>query len=104
MHSTTDETFNQDISKGLVLVDIWAPWCGPCKVLAPVLDELSEDMGDVVRILKLNADENQSVCEQLGIMQLPTLALYRDGKPVGRTVGARSKVAIREFVESALVS
>jgi thioredoxin 1 len=104
MQPTTDATFNQDISKGLVLVDIWAPWCGPCKTRAPMLDELSVEMGDVVHIMKLNADENQGVCEQLGIMQLPTLALYRDGKPVGRTVGARSKVALREFVESALVS
>lgn len=102
MQITTEATFNSDTGTGLVLVDFWAPWCGPCKSLAPVLEELSQEMHGVVRILKMNADENQDVCEAQGIMSLPTLALYRDGKAVSRIVGNRPKAGIRSFVESAL--
>ena len=79
----TDQNYNEITSKGLVLVDFWAEWCGPCKMLAPVLDELSNEV-EGVRFVKINTDENQETAQKLGITGIPTLILYKDGEAIER--------------------
>ncbi|HSP21960.1 MAG TPA: thioredoxin [Planococcus sp. (in: firmicutes)] len=94
----TDQNFSQEISEGLVLVDFWAAWCGPCKMIAPVLEELDADMNGKVKILKVDVDENQGTASEYGIMSIPTLLLMKDGQPVDKVVGFRPKEALAELV------
>ncbi len=83
----------------LVVVDCWAPWCGPCRMLSPVIEDLAEDMqGDVV-FAKLNTDENQQTAKQYGIMSIPTLLLFKDGELVDQQMGALPKDMLRSWVE-----
>jgi len=82
--------FNQEISKGKVLVDLWASWCGPCRMISPIIEELSNEVKDV-KFLKLNVDENPDVASQYDVMGIPTLILFNNGKEVKRIVGLRSK-------------
>lgn len=95
----TDQNFKQEVSEGLVLVDFWAPWCGPCKMIAPVLEELDADMDDKVKIVKLDVDENQQTASEYGIMSIPTLLLMKNGETVDKVVGFRPKEALAELVE-----
>lgn len=94
----TDQNFVQETSEGLVLVDFWAPWCGPCKMIAPVLEELNEEMGDKVKIVKLNVDDNQETAGQYGVMSIPTLLLMKDGNVIDQVVGFRPKEALEEMI------
>lgn len=94
-----DSNFETEIAKGLVLVDCWAEWCGPCRMIAPILDELSREMTDV-SICKLNVDENQSTAQKLGITSIPTLLLYKDGKLVDKMIGAMPKPQIKKFIDN----
>ena len=94
-----DANFDTEVSQGIVLVDCWAEWCGPCRMVAPVLDELSTEMSDI-SIRKLNVDENQSTAQKLGIQSIPTLLLYKDGKLVDKMIGALPKPQIKKFIES----
>ncbi|MFD1863912.1 thioredoxin [Planococcus sp. FY231025] len=94
----TDQNFSQEISEGLVLVDFWAAWCGPCKMIAPVLEELDADMNGKVKIVKVDVDENQGTASQYGIMSIPTLLLMKDGETVDKVVGFRPKEALAELV------
>ena len=95
----TDQNFKQEVSEGLVLVDFWAAWCGPCKMIAPVLEELDADMDDKVKIAKLDVDENQQTASEYGIMSIPTLLLMKNGETVDKVVGFRPKEALAELVE-----
>ncbi|HLR65067.1 MAG TPA: thioredoxin [Pseudogracilibacillus sp.] len=94
----TDQTFAQDTAEGLVLVDFWAPWCGPCKMIAPVLEELDGELGDKVKIVKLNVDDNQETAGKFGVMSIPTLLLMKDGNVVDQVVGFQPKEALAELV------
>jgi thioredoxin 1 len=94
----TDQSFSKEISEGLVLVDFWAPWCGPCKMIAPVLEELDVEMSDKVKIVKVDVDENQETASNFGIMSIPTLVLFKDGQPVDKVVGFNPKEALVELV------
>ena len=94
----TDQNFSQEISEGLVLVDFWATWCGPCKMIAPVLEELDAEMSDKVKIVKVDVDENQETAGKYGIMSIPTLLLMKDGETVDKVVGFRPKDALAELV------
>ncbi|MGE6488236.1 thioredoxin [Paenisporosarcina sp. NPDC076898] len=94
----TDQSFSSEISDGLVLVDFWAPWCGPCKMIAPVLEELDADMDGKVKIVKVDVDENQETASNFGIMSIPTLVLFKDGQPVDKVVGFNPKEALAELV------
>ena len=88
---TTDATFETDVlkSSGPVVVDFWAEWCGPCRMIAPALEEISNSLGDKVKIVKLNVDENPDTAAKYGIMSIPTLMLFKNGQLASRQVGAR---------------
>lgn len=94
----TDQNFATEIGEGVVLVDFWAPWCGPCKMIAPVLEELDGDMGEKVKIVKLNVDDNQETAGKYGVMSIPTLLLLKDGNVVDQVVGFQPKEALAELV------
>ena len=98
----TDETFEADVLKNdkPVLVDYWAEWCGPCKMVAPVLEAIAEEHGDKLDVVKLNVDENPVVTQKYGILNIPTLGVFKDGEAVMELVGARSKSALlRELAD-----
>jgi thioredoxin 1 len=95
----TDSNFQAETSNGLVLVDFWAEWCGPCRMVGPVLEEISKEYGSKVTIKKLNVDENQETAQALGIQSIPTMLLYKDGKIVDKLVGALPKTQIKSFID-----
>lgn len=82
----------------VTVVDIWAPWCGPCRVLSPILDDLAKEFGEKVQFYKLNADDNGDVVVRYGVRSIPTLLLFKDGKVVDRKTGADDKSRIRSFI------
>lgn len=85
-----------------VLVDFWAPWCGPCRAVAPVLDEIAEEMQDKVRIAKVNVDENQELASQFRVMGIPMFILFKGGQMADQMVGARGKSAFESFINNHL--
>tara|TARA_B110000438_G_scaffold31553_1_gene31082 strand:- start:13662 stop:13976 length:315 start_codon:yes stop_codon:yes gene_type:complete len=96
----TDADFQETINNNnLVLIDFWAPWCGPCKAIAPVLEEISNEHSNVV-IAKMNTDENPTISSQHGIMSIPTMMIFKNGQLVDRLVGALPKPAIVEKLEA----
>jgi thioredoxin 1 len=99
-----DDNFEAEVlkSEGLVLVDFWAAWCGPCKMIAPILEQISNEMGDDISIKKLNVDENQSTAAEFGIRSIPTLILFKDGKSVEQIIGVRPKEEIKKVIEEHL--
>lgn len=97
--NVSDQTFNNEVeSEGVVLVDFWAPWCGPCKMIAPILEDLSGDLGDAVKIAKLNVDDNPESASRFGVMSIPTLILFKDGQPVDKIVGLNSKDSLKNLI------
>lgn len=97
--NVSDQTFNNEVeSQGTVLVDFWAPWCGPCKMIAPILEDLSGDLGDSVKIAKVNVDENPESASRFGVMSIPTLILFKDGQPVDKIVGLNSKDSLKNLI------
>ena len=96
----TDATLSQEISEGLVLVDFWAPWCGPCRMQAPILDQLSQKYDETeLKITKLNVDDNPQTAASFGVMSIPTLLFFKDGELVEKRVGVQPKPALEEIVE-----
>ena len=89
----TDETFNQEVLKAdrPTLVDFWAVWCGPCRMVAPVVDEIAREQTGKLKVMKLDVDENQNTAMAYGVMSIPTLILFKNGQPVERIVGFRPK-------------
>ncbi|MEC3940631.1 thioredoxin [Enterococcus mundtii] len=95
----TDATFNEETDKGLVLIDCWATWCGPCRMQAPILDQLEEEYDeDEFRIVKMDVDENPETPQQFGIMSIPTLLLKKDGEVVEKAIGVQSKDQLRQMI------
>jgi thioredoxin 1 len=90
----TDQNFTAETGSGLVLVDFWAPWCGPCKMIAPVLEEIDAEMGDKIKITKLDVDENPQTAANFGVMSIPTLLVFKDGEVVDKVVGFQPKEAL----------
>ena len=102
MKNINDAEFKSEVldEKGLVLVDFWAEWCGPCRQLGPVLEELSNEMGSKVKVLKMNVDEAPNTASQFGIRSIPTMFLFKDGKQIDTKVGLNSKATLAEWVSS----
>ncbi len=100
----TDAEFEEKVLKSdkPVLVDFWAEWCAPCRMIAPVLDELDAEMGDKLKIVKINIDENPNTPAMYGVRGIPTLLLVKDGQVVSQQVGAAPKSAIVSWIESTL--
>ena len=100
----TDASFDQDVLQATdaVLVDFWAEWCGPCRMIAPVLDEIAAEMGGKLRIVKLNVDENPATAAKYGVMSIPTLMLFKNGELASRQVGAAPKTKLVQWVHSAV--
>lgn len=100
----SDESFDTDVlaASGPVLVDYWAAWCGPCKMIAPVLDELAKEYGDKVKICKMDVDANKETPAKFNIRGIPTLMIFKDGNAEGTKVGALSKAQLKEFIEANL--
>ena len=101
----SDASFEADVLKasGLVLVDFWAEWCGPCKMIAPILDDVSKTYEGRVSVTKMNVDENRAVPAQYGIRGIPTLMVFKDGQLAATKVGAMSKTQLTAFIEQQLV-
>lgn len=96
--NVTDQNFTAETAEGLVLADFWAPWCGPCKMIAPVLEEIDGEHSDKVKIVKLDVDENQETAGKFGVMSIPTLLLFKDGEVVDQVVGFQPKEALVDLV------
>lgn len=100
--NVTDASFDEDVLKndGLVLVDFWAEWCGPCKTIAPSLEEISNEMGGDITIAKINIDENPNTPTKYGVRGIPTLMLFKDGEVAGTKVGASPKGQIEDWIKT----
>ena len=98
----TDNQFSENVlnSKGLVLVDFWAEWCGPCRQLGPILEAIDEEMGNDVKIYKMNVDDSPETASQFGIRSIPTMFLFKDGKQVDTKVGLSTQSTISSWIES----
>jgi thioredoxin 1 len=104
VHNVTDQTFKSDVldSQVPVLVDFWAAWCGPCRMMAPVLDQAAKDLEGKIKVAKLNVDENPETAGKYGIMSIPTMILFKGGKPAGKIVGYVPKAQLTKTLESAI--
>ena len=100
----TDDSFDADVISATkpVLVDFWAEWCGPCKQIAPALDELNEEFGDQLMIAKVNIDENPETPSKYGVRGIPTLIIFKDGEVASTKVGALPKSKLKEWIDSVI--
>jgi len=99
----TDANFEQEVlqeTEKPVLVDFWAPWCGPCQMMGPILEEVAEATADFAKVGKLNVDENPATAGQYGVMSIPTLIIFKNGQPVKQLVGVQSKEALVEELKN----
>ena len=102
--TVTDQSFSTDVlgADGPVLVDFWAEWCGPCRMIAPALEELADELGDKVNIVKLDIDENPDAPTKYGVRGIPTMILFKNGQEAAKQIGAMPKNAIKQWIEREL--
>ncbi len=100
----SDQNFQQTVlnSDKPVLVDFWAPWCGPCRIVGPIIEELAKEYGDKIVVGKLNVDENQQTASTYGVMSIPTLAFFKKGKVVKTLIGAQGKEVLKKAIDEIL--
>ncbi len=100
--TVTDQSFEADVLKSgtPVLVDFWAEWCGPCRMIAPALEEIAGELGDQVKIVKLNIDENPDTPTKYGVRGIPTMLLFKDGQAIAQKVGAAPRSQIQQWLEA----
>ena len=96
----TDANFDATIKKGVSLVDFWAEWCGPCKVVGPIINELADEQNGATNICKLDIDKNQVTAQKYGIQSIPTILIFKDGKPVEKLVGVKPKRVLMKALQS----
>lgn len=99
--SVSDDTFEQEVlnASSPVIVDFWAEWCGPCKTISPVLEELAEEYGDRLKVVKMNVDENPKTPMDYGIRGIPTLIMFKDGQVASQQVGAHPKTVLKDWID-----
>ncbi len=102
MVTLTEENFEKEAKTGVTLVDFWAPWCGPCRMLTPVLDALSQEMDGKVKIGRVNVDEQPKLSEKYQISSIPTLLLIKDGQIIANRVGAATKETLKDWITSSI--
>ncbi|MBZ0146058.1 MAG: thioredoxin [Pseudorhodoplanes sp.] len=104
VEKVSDATFENEVLKasGPVVVDFWAEWCGPCRMIGPALDEISSVLGDKVKIVKLNVDESPNTAAKYGIMSIPTLMIFKNGEMASRQVGAAPKQKLEQWINTAV--
>jgi len=100
----TDANFDQEVlqSKTPVVVDFWAPWCAPCRIVSPIIEELAKELSGKVKVGKLNVDENQQTSGKFGIMSIPSILIFKNGNPVKTIIGAQGKEKYRKEIEEAI--
>lgn len=96
-----EKNFEEEVLKSdkTVLIDFWASWCGPCRMMSPVVDEIAEEMKDAVKVCKINIDEEQNLAVKYNVMSIPTFIVIRDGKEIGRTIGVQDKEEIKKMLK-----
>jgi len=102
LHTITQANFNDEVLKSAqpVLIDFWAPWCGPCRMIAPIVEQMAGELAGRLKVGKLNVDENGAIASQYGVMSIPTLMVFKNGEPVERVVGLRSKKDLQAAILS----
>ncbi len=105
-HETSDAQFTHDVLEAdkPVLVDFWAAWCGPCRQIAPVIDEIATEMESKIKVVKVNVEQNTAIPTQYGVRGIPTLMLFNQGQVVATRVGSLSKAALQEWIQSSIAS
>lgn len=104
--TVTDLNFDSEVTKSdtPVVVDFWAPWCAPCRIVTPIIDELAKDYEGKVKVGKMNVDDNPQTASQFGVMSIPTIIVFKKGKPVKSIIGAQGKDSYKRAIDEALVS
>ncbi len=100
--SVTDQNFDEAIKSGVTLVDFWAPWCGPCQMLGPVIEEIATELKDQANVYKLNVDDNPNISGRFNVMSIPTIMLFKDGEVVDTMIGVQHKDAYVNAIKKAI--